>query len=225
MPFGNCWGGLRPPGHRILCGSGRGKGGEPMDPVSLAGEAAKILVVDVNPRNLQLLSMLLRPAGHRIVAARDGPRALKVAETSGPALVLLEVMMPGWDGFEVRRRLKTEPGTREIPGVFLTARTETADLIGGFEMGAVDYVTKPFAGVEPPARVRTRLAMVRQARLRGGAGNGRRRLSRIASAHAGGPWARGNAGAGNQGRRGLVEHPRPGRRHPEGGVANAGDCQ
>jgi DNA-binding response OmpR family regulator len=138
-----------------------------MDPVSLAGEAAKILIVDDNPRNLQLLSMLLRPVGYRIIAAQDGAQALKAAEKSGPALILLDVMMPGLDGFEVCRRLKAESRTREIPVIFLTARTETADLIRGFEMGAADYVTKPFTGVELLARVRTHLAMVQRVRLQG----------------------------------------------------------
>jgi DNA-binding response OmpR family regulator len=130
-------------------------------------EPAKILMVDDRSRNLQLLSMILQPAGYRLMAVQDGERALNAARKGAPALILLDVMMPGMDGFEVCRRLKADPRTRETPVIFLTARTETADIIRGFELGAADYIVKPFVAEELLTRVRTHLDTVRRGRLRG----------------------------------------------------------
>jgi DNA-binding response OmpR family regulator len=130
-------------------------------------EPAKILMVDDHSRNLQLLSMILQPAGYRLMAAQDGEWALRAARKGGPSLILLDVMMPGMDGFEVCRRLKADDRTRETPVVFLTARTETADIVRGFELGAADYIVKPFVAVELLTRVRTHLEAVRRGRLQG----------------------------------------------------------
>lgn len=131
------------------------------------GEPAKILMVDDHPRNLQLLSRILQPAGYRLMAAQDGDMALNAARKGDPALILLDVMMPGMDGFEVCRRLKAGARTRETPVIFLTARTETDDIVRGFELGAADYIVKPFVAAELLTRVRTHIEAARRGRLRG----------------------------------------------------------
>jgi putative two-component system response regulator len=125
---------------------------------------ATVLVVDDVPQNIEVLSGILR-ADYRVKAATSGARALALA-TSGdpPDLILLDVMMPEMDGFEVCRRLKADLRTRHIPVIFVTAMSETDDETQGFSVGCVDYVTKP---VSPPivqARVRTQLALAHQQR-------------------------------------------------------------
>ncbi len=117
--------------------------------------AFRILLVDDNPRNLQLLGHILNGAGHPTAFAMDGERALDMLTDDRYDLVLLDVMMPGMNGFEVCRRMKSDPKTREIPVIFLTARTEPDSVVEGFEAGAVDYVTKPFHARELLARVST----------------------------------------------------------------------
>src|SRR5574341_14704 len=118
-----------------------------------------VLVVDDTPENLQLMSGLLKDS-YRVKVAASGERALKIATSEGgPDLILLDIMMPGMDGYEVCRRLKAEPATRDIPVIFLTAKSEVEDETMGLELGAVDYITKP---VSPPivlARVRTQLTL------------------------------------------------------------------
>ena len=121
--------------------------------------APRILIVDDVPRNVQLLASLLAREGYQLVAAVDGAQALESIREELPDLVLLDVMMPGMDGFEVCRHLKQDPATAEIPVIVLTARTEPEDLVHGFEVGAVDYVSKPFTATELLARVRTHLAL------------------------------------------------------------------
>ena len=118
-----------------------------------------VLVVDDTPDNLVLMAELLK--GHyRIKVAPSGERALKIAQANpAPDLVLLDIMMPGMDGYEVCRQLKASETTRDIPVIFLTARADLEDERFGLELGAVDYITKP---VSPPivlARVQTHLAL------------------------------------------------------------------
>jgi DNA-binding response OmpR family regulator len=117
--------------------------------------AFRILLVDDNARNLQLLGHILNGAGYPTAFAMDGEKALSMLAGDRYDLVLLDVMMPGMDGFEVCRRMKSKPETREIPVIFLTARTESDSVVEGFEAGAVDYVTKPFHARELLARVST----------------------------------------------------------------------
>ena len=122
-----------------------------------------VLVVDDLPDNITLLSSILS-SEYRVKAANSGEKALHLAVNSPPDLVLLDIMMPGYDGFEVCRRLKADPRTRNIPVIFITALGEVEDERLGFEIGAVDYITKP---VSPPivmARVRTQLALYNQNR-------------------------------------------------------------
>ena len=106
-------------------------------------EAATILVVDDSPVNLQVLVRTLQASGHRILAARSGAAALEIAARARPDLVLLDVMMPEMDGFEVCRALKAKPETREAVVIFLSALGEVAEKVSGLSIGAADYITKP----------------------------------------------------------------------------------
>jgi sigma-B regulation protein RsbU (phosphoserine phosphatase) len=117
-----------------------------------------ILVVDDSATNLQVLVRTLDGSGHRILAARDGATALEIARRARPDLVLLDVMMPGMDGFEVCRALKASDVTRESAVIFLSARADVSDKVSGLELGAVDYITKPIQGEEVLARVATHLS-------------------------------------------------------------------
>ncbi len=122
-------------------------------------EVPTILVVDDTPANLSLMTGLLRDA-YKVKAAIDGEKALRIAQARpAPDLILLDIMMPGMDGYEVCRRLKADPATRDIPVIFLTAKTGVEDEKMGLDLGAVDYITKP---VSPPivmARVRNHLIL------------------------------------------------------------------
>jgi DNA-binding NtrC family response regulator len=124
---------------------------------------SRILVVDDTPNNVALLADMLTARGYRVETAANGAEALAQAAAEPPDLVLLDVMMPGLDGFEVSERLRAEGTTRDIPVIFLTALDGTLDKVRAFSAGAVDYVTKPFRSEELLARVRTHLAL-REAR-------------------------------------------------------------
>ena len=120
---------------------------------------ALILIVDDNPANIQLLGNNLRQEGVNISIATDGKRAIKITEKKMPDLILLDIMMPGMDGFEVCTILKSQENTRDIPIIFLTAKVGSEDILRGFELGAVDYITKPFNSHELIARVNTHLKL------------------------------------------------------------------
>lgn len=124
-----------------------------------------LLLVDDEATNLQVLRHLLQE-DYRLLFAKDGDKALELANREHPDLILLDVMMPGMTGFEVCERLKAEQSTRGIPVIFVTALADVPDEAKGFEVGAVDYITKP---VSPPivkARVRTHLSLVHVEELR-----------------------------------------------------------
>ena len=123
--------------------------------------AGTLLIVDDMPANIAVLVESLEQHGFEALVARDGESALEQAGYARPDLILLDVMMPGMDGFETCRRLKASAETREIPVIFMTALDETGDKVRGFTAGAVDYVTKPFQQEEVMARVRTHLALCR----------------------------------------------------------------
>ena len=120
-----------------------------------------ILIVDDNPRNLQVAGNLLQDVGYELIFATDGEEALDCAREEGPELILLDVMMPRMDGYEVCRRLKDSPVTRSIPVLFLTAKTDSEDIIQGFDAGGVDYIAKPFQSGELLARVQTHAQLTR----------------------------------------------------------------
>lgn len=120
-----------------------------------------ILVVDDNPTNLQVLLESLKRTGFKILVARTGESAIQQAEYGKPDLILLDVMMPGIDGFETCRRFKTLEAFKEIPIIFMTALTDTMDKLKGFQAGGVDYVTKPLQHEEVLARVVTHLTIRR----------------------------------------------------------------
>jgi sigma-B regulation protein RsbU (phosphoserine phosphatase) len=120
--------------------------------------ASTILVVDDSATNLQVLVRTLHGSGHRILVARDGAAALEIAQRATPDLVLLDVMMPVMDGFEVCRLLKSHAGTRDAAVIFMSARGEVSDKVSGLELGAVDYITKPIQAEEVVARVAAHLS-------------------------------------------------------------------
>jgi two-component system sensor histidine kinase/response regulator len=121
-----------------------------------------VLVVDDNPTNLSVLVNLLRDVGLRVLVATDGESAIEQIEYVKPDLILLDVMMPGIDGFETCQRLKTNSETSKIPIIFMTALSETVDKVRGLSLGAVDYVTKPFEHEEVLIRIRTHLTIAKQ---------------------------------------------------------------
>jgi phosphoserine phosphatase RsbU/P len=118
---------------------------------------ATILVVDDSPMNLQVLVRTLQSSGHRILAARSGRAAIDIAARARPDLILLDVMMPDMDGFEVCRLLKSRPDTRDAVVVFLSALGDVSEKVAGLKLGAADYITKPIQAEEVLARVATHL--------------------------------------------------------------------
>ncbi|MDZ4871782.1 MAG: Sensor histidine kinase RcsC [Chroococcidiopsis cubana SAG 39.79] len=122
-------------------------------------EPGTILVVDDTPTNLEILFDFLTNYGFKILIAEDGESALQKAAYASPDLILLDILMPGIDGFETCSRLKASESTREIPVIFMTALSETADKVKGLQVGAVDYVTKPLQHEEVLARVQTHLRL------------------------------------------------------------------
>ncbi len=118
---------------------------------------AAILIVDDAPANLALLRKMMVQQGYQTFVATSGERAIKIAKRVHPDLILLDVVMPGVDGFETCRQLKKSPLTQSIPIIFMSARTDTDDVVEGFDLGAVDYIGKPLRMAEVCARVRTQL--------------------------------------------------------------------
>ncbi len=124
-------------------------------------EPESVLLVDDNATNLQVLYQTLDGSGYRLLTARSGEQALSIAARIHPAMILLDIMMPGLDGFETCRRLKSDPETAESAVIFLSALGEAKDKVKGLELGAVDYIAKPFDPEEVIARVDTHLKIRR----------------------------------------------------------------
>lgn len=123
-----------------------------------------VLVVDDTPENIQMLNGVLRPY-YKVKAAPNGEKALTIAQsTTQPDIILLDIMMPEIDGYEVCQRLKANPATQKIPIIFVTAMSEAEDEKKGLDLGAVDYITKPINPAIVLARVRTHLALYDQTR-------------------------------------------------------------
>lgn len=121
----------------------------------------QILLVDDNPINLQILYKTLQGSGYRLLIAKSGESALEIAERVRPSLVLLDIMMPGMDGFEVCYRLKQNPHTADVAVIFLSALDDSVAKVRGFATGGVDYIAKPFQADEVVARVRTHVKIHR----------------------------------------------------------------
>ncbi|NCC72732.1 MAG: response regulator [Sphingobacteriia bacterium] len=121
-----------------------------------------ILIVDDIPKNIELAANILQAKNYNITFATSGEAALEKVKSIDFDLILLDVMMPGMDGFEVCRLLKENSNTKDIPIIFLTAKSETENIVKGFELGAVDYVTKPFSTEELLARVKTHIDIRRK---------------------------------------------------------------
>jgi PAS domain S-box-containing protein len=118
-----------------------------------------VLIIDDEPANLRVMSDYLSSFGLEALVARDGETGIEKAQYAQPDLILLDVLMPGIDGFETCRRLKANEVLRDIPVLFMTALTETQDKVKGFDVGGVDYITKPFQVEEVLARVKTHLVL------------------------------------------------------------------
>jgi two-component system, sensor histidine kinase and response regulator len=123
---------------------------------------ADILVVDDTPENLKLLSKILTDAGYKVRPVTNGKRALDAIDINPPDLILLDILMPDMDGYEVCRILKTSDTNREIPVIFLTALNDATSQVKGFELGALDYITKPFDEQTVLARIENQLTIKRQ---------------------------------------------------------------
>jgi two-component system sensor histidine kinase/response regulator len=126
----------------------------------MEGEINKlILIIDDNPVNIQVLAAVLTDAGYQTGVAMSGKQAFEFLEENIPALILLDIMMPEMDGFEVCERIKMNDNHKNIPVIFLTAKSENADILKGFKVGGVDYIVKPFNNAELRARVGTHMEL------------------------------------------------------------------
>jgi DNA-binding response OmpR family regulator len=146
---------------------------------SVADSGHVVLIVDDVPENLAVLSDALDEAGHTVLVATDGASALERLMLVIPDLILLDAMMPGIDGFETCRRMKQMISARDVPVVFMTGLTETEHVVRGFEVGGIDYVTKPIRPAEVLARISTH---VRNARKLSEARNSRDAMPAVVSA-------------------------------------------
>lgn len=124
-------------------------------------ERFKILIVDDISKNIQMVASILKKKGYQMAFAQNGKAALEHTKSVDFDLILLDIMMPEMDGYEVCERLKRDPETKGIPVIFLTAKTDVESVIRGFEIGAEDYVTKPFNASELMARVKSHLELKR----------------------------------------------------------------
>ncbi len=122
-------------------------------------ERSIILIVDDNQTNLDVLFELLKNYGFKVLVAQDGESAIEQIEYIHPDLILLDIMMPGIDGFETCHRLKADQATQDIPIIFMSALSDTVDKVKGFQTGAVDYITKPFQHEEVLSRIQTHLTI------------------------------------------------------------------
>lgn len=115
---------------------------------------SSILVAEDEPQTAQLIEFKLKQHGYNVTIVSNGEQALKMVGVARPALVILDGMMPVMDGFEVLRRLKDDAKTRDLPVIMLTARSRERDVVTGLDLGASDYIVKPFSPAELVARVR-----------------------------------------------------------------------
>ena len=133
---------------------------------SISIKSSRILVVDDTPANLDLFSQILESEGYQVSFATNGKDALKLASLDKPDLILLDIMMPDMDGIETCRQMKQLRDIREVPVIFITAKTDRKDVVDGFSVGAVDFITKPVHHEEVCARVRCHLQLQALIKLR-----------------------------------------------------------
>ncbi len=122
-------------------------------------QQADILIVDDTPENLRLLSSMLEEQGYKVRKATNGKQALKAIDAQGPDLILLDIMMPEMNGYQIAQHLKGLPKTHHIPIIFLSSLNDTMDKVIAFDVGGVDYITKPFQIQEVLVRVRTQITL------------------------------------------------------------------
>lgn len=132
-----------------------------MSDTDINSTPATVLIVDDNTKNVQVLGTILMDSKYRVAVANQGTLVFNLLPKVNPDLILLDIMMPEMDGFEVCRRIKADPATQHIPIIFLTAKTETDDIVKGFDLGAADFITKPFRSKELVARVQTHVTLMR----------------------------------------------------------------
>lgn len=131
-----------------------------LDPES-EGKAPLVLVIDDIAKNLEVIGNILSLENYQISVAVDGQKAWNILQRISPDCILLDIMMPTVDGYTLCRRIKTLEDKKDIPIIFVTAKTSPEDLAKGFEVGGVDYITKPFSAIELIARVRTHISLYR----------------------------------------------------------------
>jgi len=118
-----------------------------------------VLVVDDNPKNVQIIALILKELNYKIIIAINGKNAIEMVNKKRPDLVLMDVMMQGMDGFEASKIIKSAPENENVPVIFLTALSEKTNIVKGFEAGGVDYITKPFNKEELISRIKTHLEL------------------------------------------------------------------
>ena len=133
-----------------------------MNNIALHPVRYNILIVDDIPTNLKILGGILKGDGYKVRPVPNGLLALQAAEKERPDLILLDIMMPEMDGYEVCRKLKENPELVDVPVIFISALNDTQDIVKAFTSGGVDYITKPFQAEEVKARVATHLKICRQ---------------------------------------------------------------
>jgi signal transduction histidine kinase len=131
-------------------------------PREIISNRSSVMVVDDAPENLWMLSGILENWGYQVTAVPDGKKALELAEASPPDIIILDIAMPDMDGYQVCSKLKESSRLHEIPVVFISALTDTGDIVNGFKKGGVDYITKPFQADEVKARIETHLRFQKQ---------------------------------------------------------------
>ncbi|MGD8779253.1 MAG: hybrid sensor histidine kinase/response regulator [Ignavibacteria bacterium] len=132
-----------------------------MEKNNIQTEFVKILIVDDIPENIHVAKEILEGENYKVIVATSGEKAIARTEKTNPDLILLDINMPGMDGFEVCQILKAQEHTKNIPIIFLSALADTQNIVKGFELGAVDYITKPFKAEEVLVRVKTQVEMMR----------------------------------------------------------------